>query len=81
MKHHTCNAVLCRAAILSRELFCERHLALVESDVLRILQSSYRPSARQQSDVFNVTMERAREEILNVQTQGRRARAVAEWEW
>ncbi len=81
MKQHTCNAIGCRALILPRELFCSRHLPLLQSDVRRVLERTYRPDARRQSQVFESTMETARREILYAVTEGHRAPRDAAFEW
>jgi len=70
MKHRTCNAIGCRAAILDTEVFCYRHLVMVESDVKRVLGRTFRPGMKHQSAVFSDTLERARREILYFVTNG-----------
>jgi hypothetical protein len=65
-----CEAIGCRARILRSEIFCARHDRMLQSDVRTILLRQFRPDARRQSLVFHRTLERARAEILYVQTEG-----------
>lgn len=80
MKVHICNAIGCRALILPREIFCGRHAAMLQSDIRTILHRHYRPQGKQ-SIVFNVTLERARNEILYAQTVGHKVPREADFEW
>jgi hypothetical protein len=65
-----CEAIGCRARILTTQIFCERHDRMLQSDVRTILLRQFRPGKHTQSFVFARTLERAREEILYVQTEG-----------
>jgi len=78
---HVCRAVACRALVLPTELFCERCRALLQSDVRRILERTWRPGAKRQSQIFEQTLERALGEILYAKTEGHRAPRDAEFEW
>lgn len=80
MRHQQCNAVGCRALILPTAVFCERHDRLLQSDVRTILGRQFRPG-RKQSAVFNVTLERARSEILYAQTEGHKVPREADFDW
>ena len=69
MKQCTCNAIGCRAAILDAEIFCRRHLSMVESDTRRVLAKHFRLN-RRQSAIFDDALRRAQSEILYFQTNG-----------
>ena len=81
MKRATCNAIGCHAQILDTELFCARHVRMVESDTLRVLGRTFRPRAKYQSNVFRETLERARREILYFQTEGHAMPRDRAFEW
>lgn len=81
MSRHTCEAVGCSAAILPTELFCGRHLQMLESDLRRILERKYRPKARHQTQIFTLTLEKARHEILYRQTTGHPVPRDRPFEW
>ena len=66
-----CEAVGCRAGILPTELFCQRHVVMVETDTRRILERTFGPG-RRASAVLEKALETARAEILFVQTNGYR---------
>lgn len=81
MKAGHCRAIGCRAAILPTELFCERCAALLHSDVARILARQYRPGKPHQSQVFNMTLARAVDEVLYAKTIGHRVPRAQEFEF
>lgn len=81
MKHQTCNAIGCRALILPTFVFCARHSAILQSDILTLVGRAYRPNAHRQSSVFDVHLARARDEILYAQMAGHRAPRDGEFEF
>jgi hypothetical protein len=76
----TCRAVACRALVLKTELFCDRHQRMLQTDLKTILYRQFRPGQKQ-TKLFEVTLERAQQEILYAQTEGHRVPRDAEFEW
>lgn len=76
-----CCAIGCRAALLETELFCVRHLHMVESDTRRVLARTFRPAKKHQSAVFVETLSRARREVLCFQTNGHPVPKDRPFEW
>jgi hypothetical protein len=76
----TCQAVGCRALILRSEVFCSRHLRMVQSDTRRVLERTFRPG-RKSSKVFAVNLARAIDEILYFQMEGHRVPRLESFEW
>ena len=66
----TCFAIGCRALILDTEIFCRRHLLIVESDLRRVLERTYSPGKRRQSARFQAALSWAQGEILYFQLHG-----------
>lgn len=81
MRHGECNAIGCRALIISTEVLCARHVVMVESDTLRVLRKTYRPGQKYQSQVFRDTLDAARREILYYQTNGHKVPQDRPFEW
>lgn len=81
MQRTACNAIGCRAAILPSEVFCARHLLMVESDTRRVLRHTLRPRQRHQSDLCLVIVETALREILLWQTCGYKVPRDQPFEW
>lgn len=80
MKQQTCNAVGCRALILPTDIFCQRHEDMLQSDIRAILHRQYRPG-RKQTELFDINLAVARDEILYAQMEGHRAPRATEFEW
>lgn len=80
MRQQTCNAIGCRALILPREVFCERHLVMLQSDIRKLVEKHYRPG-KKPSALFREFLDRARVEILYYQTEGHRVPREADFEW
>lgn len=80
MRVAACNAIACRAAILPTELFCAKHLPMLESDTRRVLARTFRPG-RPQSATFRQTLETARQEILNYAIRGGHVPRNRPFEW
>lgn len=80
MELGACNAIGCQARVPLLKVFCERHDAMLQSDVRTILYRQLRAGKRQ-SKVFEMTLGRAQEEILYAQTAGHRVPREAEFEW
>jgi hypothetical protein len=76
----TCRAVGCTAWLPPTQLFCERHDAMLQSDLRAILGKTYKPG-KPPSKVFTRTLERALEEILYAQTAGHRMPREGDFEW
>lgn len=70
MKHERCNAIGCNATTRRDEVFCPKHLVMVESDTRTVLGRTFRPSRWNQSATFEETLDRARREVLYFQTEG-----------
>jgi hypothetical protein len=81
MRQPPCNAIGCRDRVPHPALFCARHLAMLQTDIQRILGKTYRPEARRQSRIFTITLETAQREILFCQTNGYRMPRNREFEW
>ena len=77
----TCRAIGCRALVLPCVVFCERHDAMLQSDVKIVLGKTFRLGRKVQSKVFDLTLARAREEILFAQTTGHRMPRDGDFEW
>ena len=65
------DAVGCNARISETELFCAKHVAMIESDTRRLLAKHWRPDKKHQTSAFEAHRARALEEILWVITYGR----------
>ena len=81
MKRGECAYAPCRAQILTTELFCRKHLAMLESDTVRVLGKTYRPGAFRQSARFDVVFQQALKELLFFVTNGHRMLRAAAFEW
>jgi hypothetical protein len=75
-----CAAIGCRARILPTELFCQRHLTMLQSDIRTLVLRTFRPG-QTPTKVFTRHLERAQLEILYAQTEGHRVPRPAEFEW
>lgn len=75
-----CEAIGCAELVSEGQLFCERHDAMLQSDVKQILAKKWRPG-RKPTKVFSVVLERARKEVLFCQQAGYRTPRDAEFEW
>jgi hypothetical protein len=75
-----CEAIGCAELCTKGELFCERHAAMLQSDIKTILAKHYRPGHKPTS-IFSLTLERAKEEVLFCQTAGYRMPRAVEFEW
>lgn len=80
MHQSECDAIGCRASVPTSQIYCARHLAMVEPDTRRVLERTFKPG-RYPSKVFTVTLERSRQEILFYQTNGHRMPREANFEW
>jgi ERCC4-related helicase len=81
MRAGHCNAIGCRALILDEEVFCARHLRMVQSDTRVLLGRKFRPLAKQQTATFRHFLELARREILFYQTEGHAMPHDRPFEW
>jgi hypothetical protein len=72
VRHNTCNAIQCRAAIPAIQVFCATHRAMVSLDTSKALDRHFRLRSRP-SQLFRVAVERARREILYYQQNGHQA--------
>jgi len=75
-----CLAIGCRTTIPMEAQFCDRHAALLQDDIKRLLGKHYRPG-KKQSAVFQRYLEMARQELLEAQHLGHRVPKPAEFEW
>jgi hypothetical protein len=75
-----CEAIGCADFAPAEHLFCERHDAMLQSDIKAILAKHWRPGGKR-TKVLSLTLERAKEEILFCQTAGYRVPRPAEFEW
>lgn len=75
-----CEAIGCAELVPAGTLFCDRHDAMLQSDIQTILGKQYRPG-KKQTKVFHITLERAKAEILFCQTGGYRSPRPVEFEW
>jgi hypothetical protein len=75
-----CHAIGCRALILPTQVFCEKHLAMLESDTRRVLDATFRPG-KPTSKKFDVALAFAMNEILFFQTNGHRLPVNRDFEW
>jgi len=81
MRTGHCNAIGCRALILDDEVFCTRHLQMVQSDTRTVIGRKFRPRAKHQSAVFRDVLDLARREILYFQTEGHPMPRDRAFEW
>lgn len=75
-----CEAIGCADFAPDGWLFCDRHDAMLQSDIKGILRRKYKPG-RKPMKVFSVVLERAKQEVLFCQTAGYRTPRDAEFEW
>lgn len=75
-----CRAIGCADFVDRGVLFCDRHDAMLQSDIRTLLLKKYRPG-RTPSKVFLMHLARAQEEILFCQTAGYRMPREASFEW
>lgn len=81
MRSGHCNAIGCRALILDEDVFCARHLVMVEGDTRVLLGRKFRPRAKQQTATFKHFLEFARREILQFQLEGHHTPRERPFEW
>jgi len=75
-----CHAIGCLALTLDTELFCERHVVMVESDTRRILARTFRPNKRP-SKILEDMLALAQREILAFQHNGHKSPREQPFEW
>lgn len=75
-----CYAIGCRARVLPTIVFCEKHAAMVQSDTLKVLDRTFK-GRRKPSQVFEVALAIAQQEIVFCQTYGYRMPAQSGFEW
>lgn len=81
MRRGQCEAIGCRAAILETEVFCRRHLLMLESDTRRVLGKTFRPGVRRQSARYLDVLALAQREILFFTTNGHHMPKDRAFEW
>lgn len=75
-----CHAIGCRNWITPDGVFCERHDAMLQSDIKALIAKHYRPG-RPSSKVFAMWLEQAQQEILYAQTAGHKFPRAGSFEW
>jgi hypothetical protein len=80
MRAQTCSAIGCQALVLSDQVFRARHLAMVKSDVRRLLERTFRPG-KKPSARFKSALEHARREILFMATNSHHTPKDRPFEW
>lgn len=81
MTRGRCHAIGCRASILPTEIFCTRHLLMVESDTRTVLGRTFRPLQQHQSATFLAVLDRAVHEVLYFTTSGHPVPRDRPFEW
>lgn len=75
-----CRAIGCRALLLPMGLFCDRHWAMVPSDLQRLIGKHHK-GTRRPSRILERWLELAVKEVLYVQTEGHPRPTSASFEW
>lgn len=75
-----CLAIGCLDFVDKGVLFCDRHDAMLQSDIRTLLLKKYRPG-KTPTKIFEMYLQTAREEILFAQTAGYRMPREASFEW
>jgi hypothetical protein len=81
MSRGNCHAVGCSVWGLNGKAFCDRHWAMLESDLQRIIARTFKPHAKKPSERFLVALKQSQREILFYQTNGYRIPRDQPFRW